>query len=177
MNDMQEMTKQEKCRHSYIRLSRYAKSGSECFCLKQEQKPVTEEDCANCPMFRSRYIEYPIQVKEITQEPIDYTNGLHTSYIGRPVAVRVQNETYLGIFIGDLPTRTQVSYTAATEQLKVVYVDNPAMFVPALKRIVFGHESWWRILESEDDFKEITNDDIDNTWYVKLLKEMNKKEN
>lgn len=172
---MSEMTKQAKCRHAYINLNGTSENDT-CFCLKQNQKPVTCEECNSCPMFKSRFIEYPIQVNEIKQNPIEYNNGLHASYIGKPVAVRVEDKTYLGIFIGDLPTHTHLAYLAQNGRLSVSVIDNPAVFVPELNRIVFGYESWWKILESEEDFKDITDDIINNTWYVKMLKAINRKE-
>lgn len=45
-------------------------------------------------------------------------------------------------------------------------------FVPELKRIVYGYESWWREIESADDFAGISDEDIENTWYVGLLKKL-----
>lgn len=37
--------------------------------------------------------------------------------------------------------------------------NNPAIFVPELKKIVFGMESWWRILEKPEDLKGIAKED------------------
>jgi hypothetical protein len=53
---------------------------------------------------------------------------------------------------------------------------NPAIYVFETKEIVYGCESWWSPLESLDDLSDISDEDIDNVWYVKLLKEMQKKE-
>jgi len=33
-------------------------------------------------------------------------------------------------------------------------------------------ESWWGVVESEDDLKDITMDTINEQWYVKALKSM-----
>jgi hypothetical protein len=46
---------------------------------------------------------------------------------------------------------------------------NPAIWVPDLKRIVFGMESWWGVIDNPDDLKQITDADIQNVWYVKAL--------
>lgn len=51
-------------------------------------------------------------------------------------------------------------------------MNNPAIFVPELNKIVYGCESWWRKIKSIDDFKGISKEDIENTWYIKLLKVM-----
>ena len=42
--------------------------------------------------------------------------------------------------------------------------------MPDLKRLVMGYESWWGIIESEEQLRQITNFDIENIWYVKALK-------
>lgn len=47
---------------------------------------------------------------------------------------------------------------------------NPAIWVPDQNRIVWGMGSWWGIIEKEEDLKKITNQDIENVWYVKALK-------
>ena len=41
--------------------------------------------------------------------------------------------------------------------------------VPELKKIIYGCESWWHEISSADDFSGISDEDINNTWYVKLL--------
>ena len=74
--------------------------------------------------------------------------------------------------MGDLPLTNYISYQEETKELNVSVSCNPAIFVPELKKIIFGMESWWGRIENADELKEITNDDIDNVWYVKLLKEM-----
>jgi hypothetical protein len=51
-------------------------------------------------------------------------------------------------------------------------MNNPAIFVFDLKKIVYGAESWWGMVESEDDLRDITDSTIDNVWYVKAMKEM-----
>jgi len=49
----------------------------------------------------------------------------------------------------------------------------PAIFVPELKKIIYGCESWWKTIQSVDEFSKISNEDINNTWYVKLLQSLN----
>lgn len=44
------------------------------------------------------------------------------------------------------------------------------MFVPELGRIVWGCGSWWHKIKSEDDLRQITDDDIDKVCYVQLAK-------
>lgn len=90
----------------------------------------------------------------------------------KPVAVRPADskETYFGIYVGDLATGASGSFhaTSGVLTLKLGH-HNPAILVPALGRIVFGYESWWGVIKSEDDLKKITDQDIQNVWYVKAL--------
>jgi len=53
---------------------------------------------------------------------------------------------------------------------------NPDIFVPEIQEIIFGMESWWDEIRSEEDFKRITDEDIQNVWYVKLMNQMAEKE-
>lgn len=65
-----------------------------------------------------------------------------------------------------------ISYDEEKQSLKVGTVHNPAIYVFALKKIIFGAESWWCKINSPEDVKGISEEEIDNTWYVKLLKAM-----
>lgn len=71
-----------------------------------------------------------------------------------------------------MPITIATSYDKDTGVLKNRAVNNPAIFVPGLKKIIYGYESWWREIESADDFAGISNEDIENTWYVGLLKKL-----
>jgi hypothetical protein len=51
-------------------------------------------------------------------------------------------------------------------------LNNPAIYVPELRKIIFGCGSWWSEIESPDEIKDITDDDIENCWYVRLAKMM-----
>jgi len=72
-----------------------------------------------------------------------------------------------------LPIAIHTSFSSDTGILKNSTMNNPAIFVPELKKIIYGCESWWREIESVDDFTSISEEDIENTWYVKLLKSLN----
>lgn len=163
-------TKMSRCRHYFGKLISCTEIENQC--RKQKYKTIDESECENCLMYKSMFIEWPIQVTKIEQNPIDYQDCLYKSYIGKPVKVRLGKKTYLGVFIGELPTSAHISHNEQTGVLTVNHMTNPAMFVPELNRIVFGHESWWGVIESPEDFKEITDGDINNVWYVKLAKSM-----
>jgi len=51
-----------------------------------------------------------------------------------------------------------------------------AIFVPELGEIIYGYASWWGHINSVDEIKDISDDDIDNVWYVQMLKAMETKE-
>lgn len=84
-----------------------------------------------------------------------------------------ENKTFLGLLVGDIAVTTGVSYKEG-EGGRVLTVKrsmyNPAIFVFELKRIVFGYESWWGVIESEDQLSQITDADINDVWYVRALK-------
>ena len=128
-----------------------------------------------CDEYNSMFIEYPIEVSKIN------SNTDRTSYkdsqIGKfakisPCGDEYRGKTYLGLYLGELPEGHFISHNPETKELDVSFRTNPAIYVFDLKKIIFGMESWWGIIESEDDLKEITEKDINNIWYVKALKSL-----
>ena len=148
-------------------------------CLKTDKQLENKSICEKCEKFISAFIEYPIQVSNINTKSFDTDGGLYKNKVGsmvsiRPCAEEYKNKTFLGVLLGDFPIAPWVTYNNQSKQLTVSAHYNPAIFVPELKKIIFGNESWWCIIENEKQFKEITNDMIDNTWYVQALKELTK---
>lgn len=101
----------------------------------------------------------------------------------RPCDPECENKTFLGIYIGEIAVGACFSIMKAEHQEPKGNIDarievrpNPAIWVPALKRVVFGLESWWGAIKSIEDLTQITDDDIANTWYVKAAREMMAKE-
>ena len=134
---------------------------------------ISENECQNCPHYKSRYIQYPITVQALELDDLESYASTDRP-IGSPVAVRPVNDekTYLGFYLGDLPWQLIGRYSEDSCALDIRAIRNPAILVPALHRIVFGAESWWMMLKTTDDFKQITDDDIDSQWYVQLAKEL-----
>jgi len=62
-----------------------------------------------------------------------------------------------------------------TKKLEISPFSNPAIFLPEFNEIVWGIESWWGVIEKEDDLRQITDKDIQNIWYVKALKAVQEK--
>lgn len=137
---------------------------------------INAEQCEQCEHFHSKFIEYPITINgiDIDQD----TSSLRKTDIGkfakvRPCEKECENKTYVGIFLGDLPHAPYISLDEKSGMLKIRPMMNPAIYVPDLKKIVYGYESWWCIIEDEKDLdKEITDDLINNQWYVKAMKAM-----
>lgn len=129
-----------------------------------------------CDEFDSKYIEYPLEISGIKQPE---EGGIVTkSFSGncgdlvkvRPASDKYGSKTYLGIYLGDADIGLQISHNRTTKELSIHRHYNPAIFVPELKEIIYGAGSWWGIINSEEELKEISDSDIDNVWYVKLLK-------
>ena len=70
-----------------------------------------------------------------------------------------------------------ISHNSNTNELNVSYDLNPAIFVFDLNEIIFGCQSWWGIIKNEQELKDISDIDIDNIWYVKVLKSLNEIDN
>ena len=130
-------------------------------------------------------IEFPIEVNEIkstNKMPFD-CYCMDKSNIGklvkiRPCAEKYKDKTYLGLFLGDASLEHHITYN---KEEKILNVDpgmsNPAIFVFELNKVIFGCGSWWRVIENEEELdKMITDETIENVWYVKMLKELTKKE-
>lgn len=124
-------------------------------------------------------INYPITVDAVafkSQEvlrPGGYGADTGDYVSVRPCAEEYENKTYLGIMIGDIALSQMVSYNEETKTLSITRaMYNPAIFVPDLKKVIFGAESYWHFIEDENSLREVTNNDIENVWYVQALKAM-----
>jgi hypothetical protein len=122
--------------------------------------------------------EYPMKISGIKKSPPKDINTHKTGSLVqiRPCSDKYENKTYLGIYLGEFPLETIVGLHTKTDILSVMSHSNPAIFVPELKKVIFGCESWWGYIRSEEELKQITNKDIEDVWYVQLLKEMGKKD-
>lgn len=94
----------------------------------------------------------------------------------RPCDEKYQGKTFLGIFLGELPIPMYVNYDKDEQMLSISNMHNPAIFVPEINEVVFGYESWWSLINPDEDIEDITNDDISNVWYVKMLNNLDKQE-
>lgn len=170
----------ERCRKSHMIFSKKdGNDGIAHYCKEMEQE-VTEEICEKCEKFNSRFIEYPIEVSAIDTEHFT-SESYRKNDIGKFVKIKpcgkeYEDKTYLGIYLGDLIISPHISHHPETKVLTVTGMTNPAIFVPELKKIIYGCESWWSIINENTENLEITDENIENTWYVKTMKEMFGKE-
>ena len=142
--------------------------------------PTDEAKCEACENYKSRYIEYPLTINGIDTEKIKYEDSWHAK-TGQLVAVRpcgdeYGKKTYVGFYLGDLPLCITHRFNESTGILKAGTMTNPAMFVPELGKIIWGCGSWWHKIESEEQLREISDEDINSVWYVQLAKAMSAKE-
>lgn len=125
------------------------------------------------PLFKS--LRFPVLVSGIT--------GNNTGVFGhdfgakqfslvkvRPCDKELKGMTFLGIYIGRIARGVSASFNTKTCVLEIGFsYHNPAIWVPELNRIVWGDGSWWGAIKSIDELGDISDEDIKNTWYVKLL--------
>lgn len=139
-------------------LSKYSK--------EMEENPIKIEDD----------FEYPMEISGIEKgKGIQFSGTKSGSLVKiRPCGEEYKNKTYLGIYMGDITVDTHVGLYTNTNILSIIHSTNPAIFVLELKKIIFGYESWWEEIKSEEELQEITDEDINSVWYVQLLKEMSK---
>lgn len=133
-----------------------------------------------CESLRS--IIYKIRASFLTSIEFDSPVVLNQALchdIGKPVAIRpcgkeYEGKTFFGIYLGDFPLGFGWHFDKEDTHKMIVspVYNNPAIFIPSLKRTIFGCESWWKVIENEEQLREISDDDIKNTWYVKLMRDM-----
>jgi len=103
--------------------------------------------------------------------PLKPSNDKFNLVIVRPAEEKYNKKTYLGFYIGDIALNSAIQLSE--DSISCEWSNyNPAIYIPELGETVFGCESWWSQIESEEDFKKITDTDIENTWYVKLYRQM-----
>lgn len=167
--------RQSNCKYCRLRILSVYENRFEHHCVvdglaDDKVKTVTKEQCENCTHYKSKYIEYPVTINGIENKEIETTSLGHT--VGclceiRPCDERYQHKSYLGIYLGELPISI-VSNLDNNGILTNSALTNPAIFVPALKKIIYGCESWWREIKDINDFKSIDKD-TKNQWYGKSI--------
>lgn len=89
----------------------------------------------------------------------------------RPCGDEYEGKTYIGFHIGDLATGSSVAIEE--DEIKCNWSrHNPAIYIPELNKVIYGYQSWWGAIGSETDLSDISDEDIQDVWYVKLLNKM-----
>jgi hypothetical protein len=175
---MEKFKRCERCRYSHPFMG---KNHDEYHCVSDgweddKVKTITEDVCEGCEKYSSKYIEYPLTIQGIdnhfNKKGLTSLHDCGKLVRVSPCGEEYKGKTYLGILLGDLPIGAHVSFNRESEKLGVYPHTNPGIFVPELRKIIYGCESWWGEIENPEDLKDITKEEIDNTWYVQLLKEM-----
>lgn len=173
-------SKIERCKYAHVSLGKLMAGDTTRVCYRDTDggcPEINEEMCEACEFFRSKYIEYPITVSKIENnfgENFSLGHEIGCLVAVRPCGEEYENKTFCGFLLGDLPVSNSITFNSETGELHVFPHRNPAIFVPELKKIVYGCESWWHEIASVEELKEITDSDIDNTWYMRLLKDISK---
>lgn len=137
------------CRHGFADIRPDLPEKIVRVCRKDADNPVPINNktvCEACPHFKSKYIQYPITVKEIINRPIEDSRK---DKIGSPVKIQICQEdgkvsrSYDGIFMGELCIEIHTAYNEQTQTVINTPISNPAIYVPELKRLVYGYESFW----------------------------------
>ena len=152
-----------------VRSERNEQSGERRYYLTEEQIELFYDIKA---LFRE--MSWEISFQDYKELKISEENALDQFRCGTPVIIRLAKDdrTYFGILLGSI-----AEHPTASIDGNVVTVSsglqNPAIFIPELKKICFGYESWWREIESPDELKDVISDeDIDNCFYMKLLRNL-----
>ena len=141
--------------------------------MDKYHKNTNKETCEACELFKSRYIEYPITVNGIEYGDLSPWNVKPSLVKVRLCEEENSPKTYLGIYLGEFP---HFAHASLSEEGILTFgaACNPCIYVPELEKVVWGSESWWSRISDVSELKDIADEDIENVWYVKLLKAMEK---
>ncbi len=148
--------------------------------LKEMMRQAEKEVKARKKAWRDLF---PMTVKKINLpeelgaiKPAMFGRKPGTLVAVRPCGEKYGDKTYVGLLIGDVALAAGVNYDKKKKHLNFgVYHYNPAILVPELGEVIYGCASWWHPIESEADLKHISDKDINNVWYVKLMKDQAEK--
>ena len=139
--------------------------------IEKMAKAMTEFEDEHGEIVLPKEFKYPLTVSKIMGRGIP-GSGARAGMLVRVRPVK-DKKTYPGIYLGDLLRSVDLFMGSKSNALFVAQRSNPAIWVPDLNRVVWGDSSWWGEIETEEDAKKlISDDDIQNVWYVKALKDL-----
>lgn len=149
----------EKIDYEHERFSEYS---------KKEWKIFKKYKNKTCEGFHSSHLETPFDAKEIISS-VDLKNPSISLVKVKPCNEKYEKKTFLGILVDEwFADSVGISLNGETKILEIHSRSNPLIYIPEINSFVRGYASWWGRISSEK-FKDISDEDIDNVWYVKLL--------
>jgi hypothetical protein len=171
--ELEEIRKQKKkldsCEREIYKWSLRAPE-SEKLCPDWMAEQFAKDDYPN-------FIQYPVTINGIHHKENKTISKplLHpeTKWVKvRPCGKEYGDKTYLGILLGEIALTVSCSLTR-DGILEIGHsMHNPAIYVPDLHEIIFGCGSWWGAIKDPDDARNITDADIGDVWYVRMLNDM-----
>lgn len=141
------------------------------FCTEKQSKLIEEM----FDLFNK--MDWQISFNNYKSISYDTHDAIDKRGCGIPVKIRSckkehGDKTYFGILLGDI-ANSIISEIDDNGNITISHsLYNPAIFVPELNDIIYGYESWWSKIKNKEELNEyITNDTINNIWYMKLLNE------
>ena len=152
-----------------LRLARGESDSEPCHWCDAPPDP----DCPHCSGTGSIKKKYPWVITGVEWDCRPLLKRAKPTWVRvRPCAEEFKNQTYLGWLLGDMALSQMIKLSPEGVLTVSMAAHNPAIFVPELKRVIFGCESWWSALSAPADLAEISNAAINNTWYVMALKDL-----
>lgn len=138
---------------------------------------IDRSQCEGCKDFVSQYLDFPMRVEDIEKDDLSYDKPIgarHGDLVRvRPCGEEYGGRTYLGVIVADAPTGITVSYDRERETLRVAQsLHNPLIVIPETHSVTWGYDSWWSVIKSPEELREITDGEIGDTWYVLLARGM-----
>lgn len=152
--------------------------------MSEEKKPLADLMASFAEEMEKHAKRYTIGheiVWPLEVSGVEFRGALHGKgrtdgcKVGQMVMVRMCDKTkatHLGVYLGEFPMQLLHQFDKETKRIEVFPNLNPAMLVPKLGRIVWGCESFWGPIESENQLRQVTDAEISDIWYIKALKEL-----
>jgi hypothetical protein len=144
--------------------------------IKKEQAIYKEYEKHTCEFYKTQFLETPFEVNNIIINDKNIKPDLKLVKV-RPCNEQYKNKTFLGILINYwYPCDENISLNNNKELKVNLGMSNPLIYIPETNTIARGYNSYWGEIKNPN-FSPITDDTINNLWYVKLADAMfNKKD-
>ena len=164
------MKKYDDCRYGHCGYpygDNFDKNNVECL-YSGKRKIVTTDTCRDCDYYDCRNIEYPIDVNGFVYDSENHDDDRIGNYCR--VFLEDCKKTYLGIYLGKIPTNPGYHYREKSKKLHIGLIYHIAILVPELKKIVYDTECAWGLISSPEQMTDVTEEEL-NAEICKRLKE------